>query len=169
MKIKRFIILVVIFGSIFAGFKIYRHREEQRMLEEIYALRDGFFCAVVDRDFDELERVLTIDTYFEGQRRSYEELRDQIRESFENIEYTVGEISYNDLLTYYNLRVSKIFFFIHIDDDGFGRKYSSMWTMRIEKNCYGTYEITRIGFDSDDEFAQLIFGDSGKRTVDESK
>lgn len=161
MKTKRIIIVVVVFVCIFIGIKYYRDQDTQRKLQEIYSLRDDFFDAVIHRDFDKLDRVLTIDTYFVCQRRSFEELRDEIRESFERLDYAAAEeIWYNETMTAYWPNGACIFYSIKVERDCFGRQNSLFGMIRIERMSNGTCEITEIECQSEDyEFGKRLFGE----------
>lgn len=81
---RTIIVFVIVIGIV-----LYIMWSIDKAVKEMDDIKDEFFDAFITRNFDELDQIMADDAWFVAQGRSYNELRDGIRENFETFENAV--------------------------------------------------------------------------------
>lgn len=164
-RTKRKIIVLVIVILLFAGIIVCWIRAVDQELRDVNCVRDQFFDALIHKKFDELDQVLAEDAWFAAQGKSYNELRDEIRENFETVEYIArkGEMSSETHYQYIPGQRTVVNFHIKIAEDCNGEKQSLHGEFVIKRMDDGDFKIIYVfcssgGADGKYEFGESLFG-----------
>lgn len=163
---RKWIVAIVIL--LLAGRVVWWFIAVDRELTEICCISDQFFDAIIHKDFDEFDRIMTEDTWFANQGKSYGELRDLIRENFETVYYFArkGEMSSRTRYSYSPGHVTTVEFHIKIAEDCNGEKKTLYGSILIKRTDDGAYKVidvfcsSRGDDDEQGEFAESLFGET---------
>lgn len=144
-------IINIIGISILIGIVLYICWEIDRSMKEMDAIKDAFFSALINKDFEELDQIMADDAWFVAQGCTYSELRDGIQENFETYVDVKSQDDMNirdDIpgrkLGTPDFRKMIVDYEIVSVMDGSGRMYIVKGRLEISRMQGGTYKITLV-------------------------